>query len=66
MCIRDRQGYPLAQVRQELAGLLAGPLAGNTGPMPAGSAPPRINEPTSGYREVASPERPRPPAREPD
>lgn len=62
-----QQRHSLAQVRQELASMLGGPLAGNTGPMPAGNAAPRINEPTSGYREVTSAERPPPPReREPE
>src|SRR5690606_25154915 len=39
------QRYTLDQVRRELSALLAGPLAGDTGAMPSGGAPPRVTEP---------------------
>ncbi|HLU28211.1 MAG TPA: serine/threonine-protein kinase [Glycomyces sp.] len=63
------QRYTLDQVRRELSALLAGPLAGDTGAMPSGGAPPRVTEPsarsaTSGFHQIAPAAKPR--AREPE
>ncbi|GAB3230019.1 hypothetical protein GCM10027447_23980 [Glycomyces halotolerans] len=58
------QRYPLGQVRQELAALLSGPLAG-AGGMPSGSPP--MSEPrstSSGYQELSPPPQ-APPRRRP-
>ncbi|GAB3648604.1 serine/threonine-protein kinase [Glycomyces tarimensis] len=60
------QRYTLGQVRHELAGLLAGPLAGNSGPLPAGS--PRYGAESrrpaaasAAHQEVSPPSPPIPP-----
>ncbi|WP_157930774.1 serine/threonine-protein kinase [Glycomyces xiaoerkulensis] len=60
------QRYTLEQVRQELAALVSGPLAGPGAP-PSGSPPPHVSEPrppTDAHREVPSPRRA--PPREPE
>ncbi|WP_211234818.1 serine/threonine-protein kinase [Glycomyces arizonensis] len=60
------QRHTLEQVRGELAELLSGPLAGNTGPIPAGSAPTRAAEPSGSFRQATPPPRSRPRTREPE
>ncbi len=56
------QRYTLEQVRLELTELLAGPLASNTGPIPARPASAGGRSATSGFHQVAAPRsRPREP-----